>query len=58
MICRLKGDDEKADYWAKSFKERRPDASVAMFFDAIPFKDLETRRVMTTALISVGLESD
>jgi TolB-like protein len=58
MICRLKGDDEKADYWAKTFKERRPDASVAMFFDAFPFKDLEMRRMMTQALISVGLESD
>ncbi len=58
MICHLKGDGDKANYWAKSVKARRPDASVAMFFNAFPFKDMETQRLMTSALISVGLQSD
>lgn len=58
MICHLKGDDEKADYWAKSFKARRPDASVAMFFDAFPFKDTDMQRLIAPALKSVGMRHD
>jgi hypothetical protein len=58
MICKIKGDDEKARYWAKAMRERRPDTSVAMFFNAFPFEDAEMRALMTSALVSVGLKND
>lgn len=55
MICKIAGDERKAAYWAKKIKERRPDASLKMFFDAFPFEDLEMRHLMKSALVSVGL---
>ena len=58
MMCKIKGDDEKANYWAKAMRERRPDASVAMYFNAFPFEDAEMRALMTSALVSVGLRND
>ena len=58
MICKIKGDEEKAAYWAKSLKERRPDATVAMFFDAFPFEDVRMRHLISSALVSVGLRND
>jgi hypothetical protein len=58
MICKIKGDDKKADYWANAMKQRRPDASVAMFFDAFPFDDAQMRSLITSALVSVGLKND
>lgn len=58
MICKIKGDDEKARYWAKAMRERRPDTSVSMFFNAFPFEDAGMRALMTSALVSVGLKND
>ncbi len=55
MICKIGGDEQKATYWANKFKDRRPDASLKMFFDAFPFEDREMRNLMTTALVSIGL---
>lgn len=56
MTQKIKGDDEKAAYWAKTVKTRRPDASVATFFSAFPFEDMEMRRLIRNALLSVGLK--
>ena len=58
MTQKIKGDDEKAEYWARTVKERRPDASVATFFQAFPFEDAEMRKSMRKALVSVGLKDD
>ncbi|MDU8913438.1 winged helix-turn-helix domain-containing protein [Aestuariicoccus sp. MJ-SS9] len=58
MICKIRGDDEKAQYWAKAMRERRPDTSVAMFFNAFPFEDATMRALMTSALVSVGVKND
>lgn len=58
MTQKIKGDDEKASYWARTVKERRPDASVATFFNAFPFEDTQTRRSIHAALLSVGLKDD
>lgn len=56
MISKIKGDDKKAEYWAQAMKTRRPDATVAMFFNAFPFEDDAMRRKITTALMSMGLK--
>ncbi|MFC6638281.1 transcriptional regulator [Sulfitobacter sp. JBTF-M27] len=58
MICQINGDDEKASHWAKTTKNRRSDASVAMFFDAFPFEDQQMRSQITAALLSVGFQAD
>jgi tetratricopeptide (TPR) repeat protein len=58
MIATIKGDDDKADYWVRAMKERRPDASLTMFFNAFPFVDAQMRAIMTSALVSVGLRAD
>jgi DNA-binding winged helix-turn-helix (wHTH) protein/tetratricopeptide (TPR) repeat protein len=58
MTQKIKGDDEKAAYWARTVKERRPDASVGTFFNAFPFEDSEMRRSLQNALVSVGLKDD
>lgn len=58
MICEISGDEEKAVYWATKTKERRPDASVAMFFSAFPFEDTQLRSQIASALVSVGFQAD
>jgi DNA-binding winged helix-turn-helix (wHTH) protein len=58
MICKIKGDDGRASYWANAMKERRPDASVSMYFNAFPFEDAEMRGLMTSALVLVGLKNN
>lgn len=58
MIAKISGDEQKAAYWGKKVKERRPDTSVATFFTAFPFEDSEMRRSMQTALVSIGLKDD
>ena len=58
MICEISGDEEKAVYWATKTKERRPDASVAMFFSAFPFEDTQLRSQIASALVSVGFQTD
>jgi len=58
MVSDIKGDGEKAHYWSKAMKDRRPDASLSMFFDAFPFEDPEIRALMTRSLVLVGLKSD
>ncbi|MBD3662566.1 winged helix-turn-helix domain-containing protein [Sulfitobacter sp. TSTF-M16] len=58
VICKINGDEEKAAHWAMTTKTRRPDASVAMFFDAFPFQDQHMRSQMTSALVSVGFQAD
>ena len=55
MICKIGGDEQKAGYWAQKIKERRPDASLKMFFDAFPFEDLKMRNLMASALVTVGM---
>ena len=56
MAQKIKGDDEKAAYWAVTVKQRRPDASVATFFSAFPFEDTKVRQLIHSALLSVGLK--
>ena len=58
MICKINGDEEKAVHWAATTKERRPDASVAMFFNAFPFEDSQMRSQIASALVSVGFAAD
>ena len=56
MTLKMKGDDEKAAFWARTVTERRPDASIATFFDAFPFEDAKMRQLIHDALASVGLK--
>lgn len=56
MIFKLKGDEARAAYWGKATLAKRPDASVAMFFDAFPFDDPQMRRQIAGALEAVGLQ--
>lgn len=56
MTLKIKGDDKKAAFWAKSVKDRRPDASVETFFSAFPFEDEKIRNLIGEALIAVGLK--
>jgi tetratricopeptide (TPR) repeat protein len=56
MALKIKGDDEKAAYWARTVTQRRPDASISMFFDAFPFEDAKMRQSIHDALTSVGLK--
>ncbi len=58
MICKINGDEEKAIHWATTTKVRRPDTSVAMFFYAFPFEDQQMRSQITSALVSVGFQTD
>lgn len=58
MICKIAGEEEKAIYWATTTKKRRPDASVAMFFNAFPFEDQQMRSLIGSALVSVGFQTD
>ncbi|MGB7269381.1 MAG: hypothetical protein WBC90_07645 [Albidovulum sp.] len=58
MIAKMSGNEQKAAYWARTVKQRRPDASVATFFNAFPFEDSEMRKSMHIALVSVGLRDD
>jgi DNA-binding winged helix-turn-helix (wHTH) protein len=58
MTHKIAGDDEKAAYWSKSVQERRPDASVATFFNAFPLEDTDMRRSIKTALVSVGMKDE
>jgi tetratricopeptide (TPR) repeat protein len=58
MICKINGDEERASYWASTTKARRPDASVAMFFNAFPFEDQQMRSQVGSALVSVGLQPE
>lgn len=46
----LNGDGERAGYWARNVRTRRPDASIAHFFEAFPFKDTGVRDTFTKAL--------
>ncbi len=55
MVCKISGDEKKANYWAEKVKKRRPDASAATFFNAFPFEDSDMSRSMRKALVSVGL---
>lgn len=57
MICKISGDEEKARRWAKTTKDRRPDASVEMFFAAFPFENQEIRALIGSALISIGFQA-
>lgn len=57
-INKVAGEEEKAEYWAKSALSRRPDTSVAQFFNAFPFEDLAFRAVLTKALLSLGFAKD
>jgi len=58
MICKINGDEEKAVHWARTTKDRRPDVSVAMFFNAFPFEDQQMRSQIASALVSVGFQAD
>ena len=55
MIFEIKGDRAKAAYWGNLVLDRKPDASVATFFNAFPFEDPELRQVIARALVSIGL---
>ncbi len=57
-ICKINGDEAKATRWAVTTKTRRPDASVAMFFNAFPFQDQHMRSQYASALTSVGFQAD
>ena len=51
----LNGDDARADAWARSALNRRPDLTGADFFKAFPFRDPITRQRISETLVRLNL---
>ncbi|MBT3333026.1 MAG: transcriptional regulator, partial [Rhodospirillaceae bacterium] len=51
----LNQNDKKASQWVASTRQRKPTASQADFFDAFPFSDPNTRKLMSGALSRHGI---
>jgi hypothetical protein len=50
----LNSNIEQSEYWARNVRRRRPDASIAHFFEAFPFADARVRREIAGALAAQG----
>jgi len=51
----LAGNDERANYWADNIRQRRPDVSKQLFFEAFPFSDEEMRNAFDNAFKQHGM---
>ena len=52
----LNGEQDKANVWACSTKNRRPDANLLQFFAAFPFTDAVVRNKLKVALLKSGFK--
>ena len=50
----LNGDEERAKFWAAMVKARDPEQCQARFFQAFPFRDASTRKLVAGALARYG----
>ncbi len=53
-VNHMKGDQVRANNWARTVQDRRPDTSIQTFFKAFPFEDPSVRNSYANALASVG----
>lgn len=54
-ICHLTGDGNQARHWAEVLHDRRPDATVGMYFRGMPFADDRVITRLRGALKAIGL---
>ena len=50
----VSGNEERARYWRDQTLSRRPDASIAQFFAAIPLRDPGVKKDIHRALTELG----
>lgn len=54
-INQIAGNEGQAQYWADQTLKRRPDASIAQFFVAFPFRDEPVSKALQDALATLGI---